>query len=644
MHTRYPWVATRFWLVATTLLEPAAALAQSRNDVVVPETPQAPLPAAEDKWAVLDAPAGDNLWMDDHEALPWETGAATDDKGGIELQWSGSVLTEVHYRTAEMVMGAHYDRRVLPQQFSRNENSLNLRLRAGSDSIHGVADLDFDWMGFAENLSDLTHLGAPEIVSPYRLQAHELYVQGTDLFVSGLDLRLGQQTVAWGVGDQFNPTNNLNSSDLENVLLFGRQVANLMARVDYAITDIWSVSAVAVPIFKPALLPATGPLALTAVDRLPFLSEDLRWRLHSERELGRRVSTSNPGDDYPTVVTKITPVLPESTPENAQWALRIVGTMANQDVALSYYRGRTDFPVAVQNRVSQTNRAVCDPEFPEQCTLGFLETEVTLRYPKMQVVGLNLAGEVNPFGWLADVFEPIGYRLEVGLYIPSERRFTIMQDNIELLGVTYDGEYDYDYDGVAGGARPLVVDSTPFAKWVLGLDYSFGRYVYANVMWVHGMVDEFGAGDFLSGDNDGGGWSVREGSVEGSAGSCVLEGSGEKCATETLRRRLGDYLVVGVDVSLLDKKALVRLFTIWDLGGIYFEEWNKDQNKRVRTHKAFYTDEGLSAVIYPEVQYDFGQGFRLSLGAFLQLGKDYTKFGEAAAGGSSVWTRGTFAF
>ena len=107
---------------------------------------------------------------------------------------------------------------------------------------------------------------------------------------------------------------------------------------------------------------------------------------------------------------------------------------------------------------------------------------------------------------------------------------------------------------------------------------------------------------------------------------------------------LGDYLVVGVDVSLLDKKALVRLFTIWDLGGIYFEEWNKDQNKRVRTHKAFYTDEGLSAVIYPEVQYDFGQGFRLSLGAFLQLGKDYTKFGEAAAGGSSVWTRGTFAF
>ena len=40
---------------------------------------------------------------------------------------------------------------------------------------------------------------------------------------------------------------------------------------------------------------------------------------------------------------------------------------------------------------------------------------------------------------------------------------------------------------------PVVLPDTPFAKWSLGIDYSFGAHVYMNLQWVHGLADEFGA-------------------------------------------------------------------------------------------------------------------------------------------------------
>ena len=60
-----------------------------------------------------------------------------------------------------------------------------------------------------------------------------MYIEARDLFVKGLDFRIGQQLVQWGVGDQFNPTNTLNANDVEDPLLFGEQQANLMALLEY---------------------------------------------------------------------------------------------------------------------------------------------------------------------------------------------------------------------------------------------------------------------------------------------------------------------------------------------------------------------------------------------------------------------------
>ncbi len=260
--------------------------------------------------------------------------------------------------------------------------------------------------------------------------------------------------------------------------------------------------------------------------------------------------------------------------------------------------------------------------------MGTLVTDVTLHYPRMQVLGLNLAGELASFG----------YRVEAALILPERADIALTNDAL-VLGTTQPaGEYDYDNDGTPGGPRPATVESTPFAKWTLGVDRAIGEHVYLNGQWVHGLVDEHGAGDFLHpGD------SVRASSVTTSAGEtllgCALPRDGTTCAAEVLRPRLGDYAVLGADVKLMNEALLLRLFSILDLSGSATTRWDPDRNQRVRADHSFLSADGFSALVYPELRYRLERGLRLSVGALLLLGKTTTKFGDPAAGGSLAWLR-----
>src|SRR5262249_54843361 len=126
--------------------------------------------------------------------------------------------------------------------------------------------------------------------------------------------------------------------------------------------------------------------------------------------------------------------------------------------------------------------------------------------------------------------------------------------------------------------------------------------------------------------------------------SCALQKDGTQCAREILRPRLGDYVVLGVDLKFFDTALLIRTFFILDVTGFVVDEWSDEEGKRVQTKVSPFSKEGFSSVIFPEINYNFGNGLELATGVLLQLGKDYTKFGDPAAGGSLVWTRGRFSF
>ncbi len=577
----------------------------------------------------------------------------TEDLDKFEFRWGGKLQTDLRFQLQPKSAGVFYDntdhtfysRDDIATGVRRNENILKLKLDALYGQYAGVVDVDFVLLGYPENIEGIGDLSLNDRTSPYYIQANALYIEATDIILDGLDLRIGQQLVQWGKADQFNPTNNLNANDLEDILMFGEQRANMMVRLDYNPWSSLVLSGVLVPVFKPALLPRSASLGLLMNDRMPFVSSGLRYRMHYEKAFAQRPKDLLP-TRYPTVTSSVEPQLPDLSLGNMQFAFRLAYTLLGQDIAISYYRGRHDLPQAVGNHTVLVGDEFCARDDPEDCVNGLLQTTAQVAYPKEQVLGWNMAGEI-PLNWISSSLGGIGYRFELGLYFPQELRAKLTQDEIDMgLIVQPAGEYDYDNDGRPGGPRPIVLENTPFAKWTLGFDYSFGSHVMANLMWVHGFPDEFGAGDFFQD-----GWAVRQGGVivndESKFEQCaIFEGTascGPRYANEVIRPRLGDYAILGLDFKFADDRALLRLFAILDLGPYYRDYYDDMQGTRVRRYLKIFGD-GFSAILFPEFDYNFGNGFEMGIGGLIQMGKNYTKFGDPAASGTFVWTRARYSY
>ena len=551
----------------------------------------------------------------------------------LRFEYSGYLQSDIRYRPTTVSVGTWHTPLTVDAGFNRNQNLLKNRLQIRGDGARLVMDTDFVLMGFSDQLDSTWALARRERNDPFRFEAHDLYMELWDFIVPGMDLRVGQQKIQWGVGDQFNPTNNLNSDDYEDPLLFGDQLGNMMVRLDYAPHPSVSLSAVAVPVFKPALLPDTGHIALGLTDRVPVDEGELRRKLVAEAAL------VNEALNIPTVVDSVTARLPDNTLDNMQWSLRAAFILGMHDVALSWYDGRFDFPVAVGNHTRYAEGAECNPNNSEDCIAGKLLTDATVAYPKMKVAGFNASGEINPWGWMGDAFKPFGYRLEFATIIPERQFITISNDELALPLYTQEaGEYDYGLNG----KRPTTSPDGIFFKWALGLDYSIGRHVYVNAQWVHGMPDEFGAGDWLTGPGAVSRGATMTRDADGNPGCDLFEREGETCINETMRARLGDYVVIGTDLTF--GSNMLRLFGIADLTPIVKTAWDEAKGQRTSKTYAWHTDQVRSFVFYPEFSHNFGSGFETGVGAVALFGKDWTKFGDPAGGGTQYFARARYSF
>ncbi|MFM2247078.1 MAG: hypothetical protein RL071_3152 [Pseudomonadota bacterium] len=561
-----------------------------------------------------------------------------------EVRWTfaGALQTDVRYGIDTIDVGEWYAPLTQEPGFIRNQNLINTKIGAKTDGARFFWDADFVMMGFPDTLDSTTALSRREKIDPFRFEVHNAYAEAWDLGgLRGLDMRVGQQKIQWGVGDQFNPTNNLNADDLEDPLLFGDQLGNVMARLDYTPIPNLSLSAVVVPVFKPALLPQTGRIALGLTDRIPVDDAALRRELYASNALLEEFALS-----WPTVVSGVSPQLPDNTFENMQWSGRIAGTLGLHDLALSYYKGRFDFPVATNNHSTAAPGDQCNPGDDEDCIKGLLQTIASVGYPEMQVWGFNAAGEVNPLGWALQRAKSIGYRLELARINPERQTMSVTNDEL-ALGITTQAAGEYDYQ-LEGGGRPEVLATDSFWKWTAGLDYTFGKHVYVNAQWVHGMPDEFGAGDWASG---GGGATQRQAELLTYDDPLVCNvlnlttdprDQGEQCVKEWTRPKIGDYGVIGTDLTF--RQTTLRVFTILDFTPITVSTYDAEAGERVSTRFAWDSDTGRSMVIYPELKHAFPSGFSLSGGAVVMIGEPWTKFGDPATGGTQIFTRARYAF
>ena len=133
------------------------------------------------------------------------------------------------------------------------------------------------------------------------------------------------------------------------------------------------------------------------------------------------------------------------------------------------------------------------------------------------------------------------------------------------------------------------------------------------------MVDEFGEGDFINPD-----YVTRAGDAD----------------WEIRRLRIGDYLVFGSDLYL--GASTLRLFSLLDLTG-YRKEQTDTDSIEISNYGPF-SEDGFSAVVYPELITPIGDGTSISTGAVFMLGREYTKFGDPAAGGSVAFLKAQHRF
>ncbi|HEX2570240.1 MAG TPA: DUF1302 family protein [Polyangia bacterium] len=522
----------------------------------------------------------------------------------IDFKFGGFVSSDLRYRLAGADVPSPYPQQyeLLRNGFSRNQNRVraNLSLRAAR-KVAAVADVELVYYGYSD-ANDVNAVTLRERVDPYFFEAYSAYVDIYRL-LPGLDVRLGRQVVHWGASDQFNPTNNLNTLDYSDPLLFGRALGNQMIRADWNPKGDWVLTAVWVPIFRPAQIPRTAPLALTQIDRPAPV-----------QEAGVRDTLSSLAVLQPPTRIDASTLQPRPSLSNTQVGVRLAGRVLGQDFSLSYYRGRFGIPVPAWT----VNRAD-----------GVAQAGVV--WPRMTVLGADLAGSIEKL-------HGIGYWIEGAVTFPQEITYGIYNDNPLLGGnhtpVTFDPQGRLIQGD--GGKRPVVVPSTPFFKLTVGADYSIGEHVYLNAQYLHGFIDEFGAGVAVR--------LPRYG-----PGSPASPGAQPKDFVPRIEQRIGDYFVTGVDLRFRGGTVLTRFFGVFKVPSPN-PRFNPSAPECATAQSDLFPncrrfdDRRFTAVLFPQLIWQVWDSTELTLGAFVFLGDRSTKFGDPAAGATELFAKAKFTF
>ena len=265
-------------------------------------------------------------------------------------------------------------------------------------------------------------------ISPINLDFREAYMDLYGFINENLDIRIGRQRIAWGTGDKLNPTDNLNSDEMEDIWDFGRHIGSDAITATYYMNN-YTLSAVYIPFFLPAVMPeGKWASVLSTAPELP-----------SGLILG---------------VSEDSIILPENNLEESSVAgFKLSSAVFNYDYSFSYVYGRDDFPV-LNNIVFSIN---ADP--------NIVDISSRLIYPRIHIAGFDFAGSITD----------IGFWGEAAVFFPEEIN---AQTDLTDLGMNIN--------------ESVTMDDEPFIKYVIGLDYTFTNGLYINGQYLHGFVHERG--------------------------------------------------------------------------------------------------------------------------------------------------------
>ena len=228
-----------------------------------------------------------------------------------------------------------------------------------------------------------------------------------------------------------NPTDNLNPDDLEDIFDFGRHLGSNAFMATYYLDD-FTFSGVCIPVFTPTVLPfGDWANAFAPPVNLP------------------------PGMQINSFADHV--ILPDNKlSETSSFGFKASTNLLNYDVSLSYYYGRDALPL-----ISAVNMTPVD-------TIGTMDAEANMIYPRIQTVGVDMAGSIGDVGVWA----------EGALFIPEKQYNDITFPDPQYGKVT---------------KREIALDSKPYFKYVIGGDYTFKNGWYVNAQYLHGFIHERGS-------------------------------------------------------------------------------------------------------------------------------------------------------
>ena len=461
-------------------------------------------------------------------------------------------------------------------KIQRLENTIGYRAFWGGDYAGATADLKLIFFG-GTAVQKLNDMSDRRLVDDYRLESDALYVEFYDLLIDGLDLRLGRQIVSWGSADQFNPTNPVNALDLEDPIKFGDRVANEMAVLTWTapwyvegesgtIFDEFTLSAVAVPVFRSGILPESGLLV--------FQDTDLLAQRANTPTLQGMAGLADPfvaaGGEFLFDVDVQTP---ELHGRNVQYGAHMGMNLVGVSLGFMYYKGFSDVPypgrltptipddfAAIASTMDLDDMQKLLEDNPELLPPGLsVSNNVLLKFPRVQMVGGHFSTSLDFLGGM-------GLWGEVALY---------MHDDVKL---------ELDFDGFmpdASGAEVLA-EGGMFVKAAAGMDYSITRYWYVNAQYLYGFVDEFGA--------------------------------------DTLNH----YVVLVNDYKLFNESVIARTSVILGMEDLPL----LDADGVAQVDEAGEEKTGIipSGVVYPNLIINAIENTELNIGAFIYFGREDTKF------------------
>jgi hypothetical protein len=258
------------------------------------------------------------------------------------------------------------------KRFYWNENRLDLQIDAQpSEGAHIYSEIWVRGFGFPEVMtsSDLMERQKGK-VQPWDLVFREAYLDLYGFLLPDLDLRIGRQRIAWGTADKLNPTDNLNSHDLEDIWDFGRHLGSNAIKACYYLGD-YTLTGVYIPVFTPSVLP----------------TQDWAQALSPELTLPQGLILNNLEDQINT---------PETTLKNFTAAFKIAKNFFSYDFSMSYMYGWDNLPIATGVTM-----------IPVGMTSS-VDIKTTLAYQRSKVLGFDMAGSIGKVGIWAEcaVFFP----------------------------------------------------------------------------------------------------------------------------------------------------------------------------------------------------------------------------------------------